>query len=435
MKKQYRNKNVYEASMERIDFVFKNFEKIYLSFSGGKDSSVMFHLVMDYMKTNNIQKKIAVMFIDLEAQYSSTINHILEMMEEYKSLIEPYWICLPFNLRNAVSVYQPFWTPWGQEDRKQWVREYPNYPIINEENNPFPFFKKHMEFEEFVVEFGKWYSNGEKTACLVGIRADESLNRTRTIFSNTKTTEQKQQWTTKVSENLFNCYPIYDWKVEDIWVANGKFAWKYNKIYDLFYMAGVPLSKQRICQPYGDDQKIGLNLFRVVENDTWVKVVSRVAGANFGNIYCGTFAIGYQKTKLPPGHTWKSYTKYLLSSLSEDMRNHYKDRFIKFIRHWNKIGSPFPDNIDLPPGAVEIEPRTKRLTKRRRHVIFKKIPDFLDGKYESEHLAPTWRRMAKCIIKNDHLCKGLSFSQTKEQRKQIVETLEKYRSVYEKSSL
>ncbi len=42
--------------------------------------------------------------------------------------------------------------------------------------------------------------------------------------------------------DVYNFYPIYDWKVEDIWTAYGKFGWDYNKLYDLFYQAGVSLS-------------------------------------------------------------------------------------------------------------------------------------------------------------------------------------------------
>ena len=45
----------------------------------------------------------------------------------------------------------------------------------------FPFYHHRMEFEEFVPAFGDWYGGGKMTACLVGIRTDESLNRWRTI--------------------------------------------------------------------------------------------------------------------------------------------------------------------------------------------------------------------------------------------------------------
>jgi len=45
-----KDKTVYEAAIERLDFIFNNFERVYLSFSGGKDSGVMLNLVIDYMR-------------------------------------------------------------------------------------------------------------------------------------------------------------------------------------------------------------------------------------------------------------------------------------------------------------------------------------------------------------------------------------------------
>ena len=45
------------------------------------------------------------------------------------------------------------------------------------------------------------------------------------------------------------------------------------------HKAGVKLSLQRICQPYGDDQRRGLWLFHLIEPETWAKVVARVNGA------------------------------------------------------------------------------------------------------------------------------------------------------------
>ncbi len=321
--KTYLDINVYDASNKRIEYIFNNFEKVYLSFSGGKDSSVMLNLTLDYMRKNNITEKLGVLLIDLEGQYMQTIEHIKEMIEDNKDLIDMYWVCLPLNLRNATSVFQPFWTCWDKEQKDKWVRDYPNVEIITEDNHEFDFFKKNMEFEEFVPLFGEWYSEGKKTACLVGIRSDESLNRFRTIMSRTKQTIGGHNWTTKVKDNLYNCYPIYDWTVEDIWTGNGKFNWKYNPLYDMFYKAGLTLSQMRICQPYGDDQRIGLNLFRIIEPGTWTKVVNRVSGANFGNIYCGNKIMGYRSVKLPKGHTWKSYTKLLLDTLPEELKKHY----------------------------------------------------------------------------------------------------------------
>lgn len=429
--KKYLKMNVYEAAMDRLAYIFNNFERIYISFSGGKDSGVLLNLALDYMRKNATTKKIGCLFIDLEGQYKFTIEYVQKMFRENADLLDPYWCCLPLNLRNAVSVFQPFWTPWDEALRSKWIRGLPDFPVLTEKNNPFPFFKKHMEFEEFTPLFGKWYSQGHSTACLVGIRSDESLNRWRTIASKEKETYEHAKWTTKISESLYNAYPIYDWTTEDIWTANARFGWHYNELYDFFYMAGVALSKQRICQPYGDDQRIGLNLFRVIEPETWHKVVARVNGANFGNIYSGEKCLGYGGAQLPPGHTWKSYTKLLLKSLPPSLRDHYMARFKKFLHHWRRTGSAIRnENFDrLPAFARKTGKISTRGHKDKMLITYKRVADCLDRKAESDRLAPTWRRMANCIIKNDHLCKSLSFTQTKEQRRKISETLEKYRNM------
>ena len=190
--KKYLKKNVYDACIERVEYVFNNFKNIYLSFSGGKDSSVMMHIVMDEaIKRNRV---VGILFVDLEAQYKTTIDHVTEMVEKYKDNIELYWICLPIILRNAVSVYEPRWYCW--EPGKQWVRDLPEKGINDQ--NYFPFYEFGMEFEEFVPKFGEWYSKGENTACFVGIRSDESLNRYRTIASTKKTMYSEKIRTTKI---------------------------------------------------------------------------------------------------------------------------------------------------------------------------------------------------------------------------------------------
>ena len=61
--------------------------------------------------------------------------------------------------------------------------------------------------------------------------------------------------------------------------------------------------------------------------------------------------------------------------------------------------------------------------------MYKSIPDKLDNYFESKKLAPTWRRMAVCIIKNDHTCKGLSFGQTKNQNERMKTLLNKYKNL------
>lgn len=44
MKRVKLDMNVFDAALMRLDWVFDTFEQVCLSFSGGKDSTVLFHL-------------------------------------------------------------------------------------------------------------------------------------------------------------------------------------------------------------------------------------------------------------------------------------------------------------------------------------------------------------------------------------------------------
>ncbi len=72
--KRYRNQTVLDAARERISYAFDHFERLYISFSGGKDSTVMMHLVMEEAEKRG--RTVGVLIIDLEAQYRATISHV-----------------------------------------------------------------------------------------------------------------------------------------------------------------------------------------------------------------------------------------------------------------------------------------------------------------------------------------------------------------------
>ena len=377
--KLYNNKSVLQASKERISQVFDNFEKIYISFSGGKDSSVMTHLVLAEAIKRNV--KVGLLIIDLEAQYNDTVKHMEEMVETYKDNIELHWFCGELLLRNAVSNYEPRWIAWDETKKDIWVRPKPKYAS---DLSQYDFYVPKMEFEELMVIFGEWYSQGKKTAAFIGIRADESLHRYRAIVSRKDGLMfNNWKWTTKVSNNLFNIYPIYDWRTEDIWVFHGKNRnLIHNKVYDKMMMAGVKISQQRLCQPYGDDQRRGLWLYHIIEPETWYKLIARVNGVNSGALYVqenGNIS-GYNKIYKPENHTWQSFCNLLLATMPGKTQRHYKERFKKFIKGW-------PD---------------------RGYLI---IPDEAPEDLESKCWVPSWRRMCKVILRNDYWCKGLGQTQ------------------------
>lgn len=382
MPKTYHDIDVLTAARERISWTFDNFERIYVSFSAGKDSSVMLHLVEDEARKRG--RRFGLLMVDLEGQYRVTIDYAERRFAELEDITDQYWVALPIILRNAVSVYEPRWVCWDPEQRAAWIREQPERAVVDPE--AFPWFTPGMEFEEFVPEFGEWYAQGETTACLVGIRADESLNRFRTIASTSKETRDGRQWTSKVTDSVYNVYPIYDWRTQDIWTYHGKNPDKpYNRLYDLMAMAGLKISQMRICQPYGDDQRRGLWLFHLIEPETWGRVVARVSGANSGALYVQESGnmTGYRRISKPDGHTWKSFAKLLVDSMPPQMGAHYRDKIMLFEKWWTVRG--YPDGI----------------------------PDEAPYALEAKKLAPSWRRVCKSLLRNDYWCKGLGFTQHK----------------------
>ena len=410
--KHYLDKNVYEATNERIKYVFDNFKNIYVSFSGGKDSGLLLNLVLDYKRKHNIKRKIGVFHQDFEAQYKQ-----------------------PMGSRCAVSNYQMYWYTWDPDEKDKWVREMPDMPyIINLENNPFDFYKYKMVQEDLYADFGDWFSrqHEEDSICLLGIRADESLNRYRAYATDRKVLMDGKQWTSKMGEKWYNAYPLYDWTTKDVWVANGKFGFDYNKIYDLFYKAGLSIHQMRVASPYHEAAKESLNLYRVLEPDTWVKVVGRVQGANFGAMYGNTKLLGSRRITLPEGHTWRSYVKFLLATLPDEMRRNYIEKFKTSIKFWWRKGGAVSDaaikELEACNYNIRLNGKSPYRGSTKDQVRFLGTPDDTDDIHSTIDI-PSWKRMAVCILKNDHLCKYMGFAQTKKQAQRERELLDKYRNL------
>lgn len=438
MVRKYLEQNVLEALKERLKLIFEEFDNIYVSFSGGKDSGLLLNLVLDYRREHYPDKTIGIFHQDFEAQYTVTTEYVERTFEKIKDEAECYWVCLPMATRTALSSYEMYWYPWDDKKKELWVRPMPDKDyVINLDNNPITTYRYRMHQEDLAKQFGRWYriSHSEKkTICLLGLRATESLQR-YSGFVNKKYGYQGQCWIGKMFKDVWCGSPMYDWSSRDVWHANYVFGYDYNRLYDLYYMAGLKVSQMRVASPFNDYSKDSLNLYRVIDPEIWVKLVGRVQGANFTSIYGKTKAMGYRNISLPEGHTWKSYTMFLLDTLPARLRNNYIKKFNTSIDFWHKTGGGLDEETikELEERGYKIRRNgvsNYTLSKKSRVVFVGKIPDNTDDIRSSKDI-PSWKRMCYCILKNDHTCRLMGFGITRQQQRYVDEIRKKYKSLEE----
>ncbi|WP_440483705.1 phosphoadenosine phosphosulfate reductase [Serratia bockelmannii] len=374
--------DVLAAAQKRFLWTFNTFQNICLSFSGGKDSTVMFHLAAACAR--QLHRRFHVLFIDWEAQFSHTISHVEVMKETYHDVVESfYWVALPLRTASSVSLHQPEWICW--QPGVSWVRQPPTCAIVD--TNYFPFYKQNMTFEEFIPSFAEWFTGQRPAAMLVGIRADESLQRFQAIANLKKMRfADDKPWTTATPQgHAWNIYPLYDWKTEDIWTWFALSGKACNPLYNLMYQAGVPLRLMRVCEPFGPEQRRGLWLYHVLEPERWALLCHRVAGANCGKFYAnrrGDFFAVRQLNRPDNHNSWRSYALFLLDSLPQITAEHYRNKISVYLRWYRKHGFPedIPDEQEKDLGSRDI---------------------------------PSWRRICKVLLRNDFWCRALSFSPNK----------------------
>lgn len=424
MAKNYLNINVYEAALKRLNYLYDHFseDEIWLSLSGGKDSSLCFELMKEVALARGV-RSINVLIIDLEGHYKLHNDFLEELIADTEITVNGYWLCLPFNLSNASSFHMPKWLCWEAGKKSLWVRPMPeNRLVINEQNNPFgEYFRKGMEFEEFIIQFPRYLVEQKglkKVAQIIGIRTQESYNR----YLKMKVRANRKfynglQWILKQKSTGYDTYsvhPIYDWLITDVWRYLS--SRKYNRVYDQMYMAGYSLNSMRICQPYGEEQRDNIDLFARIEPETWARISERVYGGNFAKLYKGKNIIK-GRIKKPEGSTWESWARLILKTMPPFLRDHYLRRINVFLRWWRKeIFKDIPHVY-----SVKYEDNEK-LDSDGLYIV--DIHD--EHKTDTSKQCPSWRRIAKVLIKGDYLCKNLSFCANQREHEKLEKLKEKY---------
>lgn len=311
----YLKDNVLDVALDRMRWLFDEFENIVIGFSGGKDSTVTFELALIVAKEKN-RLPLNVLFIDQEAEWEMVITYIRDVMTRKE--VKPYWLQIPIRLFNATSTKTQWLICW--EDGAEWMREKESFSI---QTNKYGTDRFHKLFNEFIK---KEFPN-EKTCLLGGVRTEESPM--RLVGLTASATYKHATYGKKVKDGShYIFYPLYDWSYTDIWKFINDNECDYCAIYDYMYRYGVPLSNMRVSNVHHETAIYSLFFMQEIEPETWSKLSKRVPGVNTASV------MGYDDyfvSKLPHMfRSWGEYRNYLLETIIEKKdQNKFKNKFLR----------------------------------------------------------------------------------------------------------
>lgn len=306
--------NVLIATQKRISFLFDNYDNISLSFSGGKDSTALFHLInTEAIKRN---RKFYLYFQDQEAEYQGTIDMVEWAMSQPNVI--PLWYQVPIFMTNAASHQQLFLWAWGEGEK--WIRE--KHPIaIHSIENKYP--KRFYKFNLWVAQ--QLRQRKGKCVTIIGLRAEESPDRNFVMFG-----EDSELFWLRMKHEPNKAYPLIDWSYTDVWKYIIEGGFRYNKIYDKMYMLGGNLRYFRVSNLIHEKAFRCLTDLQELEPETYEQLEQRLQGVHTAAIY-GKENLIYSIKTLPENFkTWKEYKDFLLESINPELGKIFKHVFKRF---------------------------------------------------------------------------------------------------------
>lgn len=268
LKKVYGTQNVLEAARQRIKNVFDNGLPVYLSFSCGKDSLCLSHLIYDLILRGEISaKQLTVIFIDEEGLYPSMLEAAYRWRERFLRVgakfewycLEVKQVCVIDNLSASES-----WITWEKSKRDVWMREPPPFAITEHPLVPYAGYCNYQTFIDNLTSGG---------ISLIGLRIVESVQRLYAIA--------KAKNITKIRR----FYPIYDWEDTDVWLYIKENNLEFPEIYIRLYEAGVSKRQLRLCCFFGDSSINGLKWVAETDPELWEKIERRYPNAYLVLLY------------------------------------------------------------------------------------------------------------------------------------------------------
>lgn len=352
--------DVYERTKERIDFMYREFETVLLSYSGGKDSHLVLELLLDGWdrpaRKNHYDGQIHLMHVDDEFVFPETEEHVLKYAKRPE--VKMWWCCLPIRYTNSLTDKKKFWKPFDPEKKDVWIRDppyeeaeeiddfelvTPDHPAIDKRFVPGK--TKHKDLPGIIWDSPEDWPINSAT----GVRADEAMYRYQSIM-------QQGKWSGLPKDAEYDpnkshrpgtviSKPAYDWTDHDLWHAFYTFDhWECNAAYDKLAQMGIPPSKMRTAHPYGPEavNNAAYKRVRYMWPELYEKARCRVEGGMFGLEHGDQLLSASKQTD----QRWSDRVAELIDRIEDDeLKEKQRARVQNVLnKHDEKATFPLPDS-------------------------------------------------------------------------------------------
>ena len=335
--KIFKDQTVFDAALERINYIYDEFDDVMLSSSGGKDSTVILELTLMVARQRN-RLPLKVIWLDQEAELKATVEYMTDVFT--RTEVEPYWLQVPFQLFNSSSWSDDWLYCWDKKDQDKWV--HPQHPLSIKEN-----VFGTVRFKEMLIKATTYFFKDNPKPCgvIYGLKANESMVRKMTLTL--QAGYKNITWSSKQGPKDFKFAPLYDWSDDDIWIAIEKNGWKYNRHYDEMYRHGIPVRKMRVSSLIHETSaEHALKILQEIEPDTYDKLTRRIGGVSTYSKLMDDIRV----YELPVAFaSWAEYKNYLIDNVVDPSKREIFDR----ICH-NEIYLQYPDKDKIDKSLVQV---------------------------------------------------------------------------------
>ena len=328
--------DVFEAAEARCDFIVSEFERPCVSFSGGKDSTVILELMIRAARRAGTLP-MDVLFVDQESEW----NEVVEYMRRTQARPEVnlHWYQGQICTSNGMSEEHNWFRGWDPAEEHLWLRKKEPESLHDQIGESIYIEEK---FTDLAAHFGF-------DVAIDGIRIRESLVRrhSRVLKPGYKwitwSNRDRRKTRKRVKKGAVDPYahihdlgkyelwrfsPVYDWDVRDVWRFIIQYDLDYCKIYNGMIMYGVPWHQCRVSSFTHAMAQYSLQYIQELEPDTWEKMQARLKGVNAAK-HMGKYLVPLE---VPVGfEDWKDYRDYLVDNLveNEETREVFRRMFKK----------------------------------------------------------------------------------------------------------